>query len=124
MNIFREIDKYVYSHVKARQSFCKGFDCFTDSGEYYIWGNRIADINYDARQITFCKCGYNTDTTKRRLYDIVEAVLGSNAVYFQLVKKVLVMRDADTGEVLETDRVYPVVGLDGETWFIRFLERW
>ena len=124
MNIFREIDKYVYNHVKERQSFGKGFDVFTASGDYYIWGNQIASIDYGARQITFCKCGYNTDTTKRRLNDIVDAIVGSNAVYFQIEKKVLVMRDADTDEILETGKVYPVVGLDDETWFIKFIETW
>lgn len=126
MNRSRDIDYYVYTHVKERRSFHKGFDSFTDSGDYSIWGNQIADINYNERRITFCKCGYDTDTTKRRLNDIADAVIGGNAVYFQIVKKVLVMRDADadTDEILDTGKVYPVVGLDDETWFIQFRERW
>lgn len=124
MGIYREIDKYVYNHVKERQSFAKGFDVFTDGGDYYIWGKHIASIDYGARQITFCKCGYNTATTRSRLNDIAEAMLGSTVVYFQIVKKVLVMRDAETDEVLETGKVYPVVGLGNEPWFIKFIERW
>jgi len=123
MNRFRAIDEYVYNHVKEKQSFTKGFDSFDNCGSYYIWGNQIASISYDERRITFCKCGYDTDTTKRRLNDIIDAVIRS-PVYFQIVKKELVMRDADTDEILETGKLYPVVGLDNETWFIKFLEYW